>query len=379
MRLGLITTATFPVGDVTTIRYSTYCNALADIGHFVKIYVLTPNTLEIKHTGTIGNVHYDYLQRQRNNNRFIRYALGIFAMFKSLFFIKKDKLDVVLIYLTRRIDFIFYRLFASLLGIRLITDQTEYFVKDYLELTREQKRRVDKVFDGYDGIITISKELHDYHLSIARNRKVFLLPMTIDSTRFDCVQKSEDNGYITVVFGVHNRDGLDVSIKSYCLYYKYCKEIHIKPWRLRLVGNLEGLPVKNEIINLINNTGIQNDILILGKQSISIVPSLLYNSSCLLTTASRYISGGFPTKLGEYLLSGVPVVVTKAGEIPSYLEDNTNAFLCEVNNIQHIAERLFYVHTHHSDALLVGQHGRQLAMTKFNVNTYIEDLVEFLS
>ena len=36
--------------------------------------------------------------------------------------------------------------------------------------------------------------------------------------------------------------------------------------------------------------------------------------------------GGFPTKLGEYLATGNPVVVTKVGEIPNYLIDGVNAF-----------------------------------------------------
>lgn len=379
MRFGLITTATFPIGDVTTIRYSTYCNALADIGNFVKIYILTPNTLEIEHTGKIGGVNYDYLQRQRNNNRFIRYAMGIVAMFRSLYAIKKDKLDVVLIYLTRRIDFIFYKIFVSLLRIKLVTDQTEYFVKDYLVLSNEQKCQIDKVFNGYDGIITISKELYDYHSCIAQNRQVFLLPMTIDPHRFDNIQEFTDKGYITVVFGVHNRDGLDVSIKAYGLYHKNCIEKKIQPWKLQLIGNLYGLPVRDEILNLINNLDVKDDVIILGKQPIEIIPSLLYNSSCLLTTASTYISGGFPTKLGEYLLSGVPVVVTKAGEIPNYLEDEKNAFLCEVDNTQQIAEKIFFVHTHFDKALQIGQAGRQLALTTFNVSSYIEDLVDFLS
>ncbi len=379
MRFGLISTATFPVGDVTTIRYSTYCNALADAGHFVKVYVLTPNILKIEHAGKIGNVNYSYLQRQRNNNRLIRYFLGIVAMFKSLYYIKKDKLNVVLIYLTRRIDIVFYKLFASILGVKLVTDQTEYFVKNYLSLSEEKKRQVDTVFNGYDGIITISKELFDYHSTIANNRKVMLLPMTIDSHRFDNVEEVNDKSFITVVFGVHNRDGLDISIKAYCYYHNICYKNNITPWKLRLIGGINALSNRDKIMSLIKDSGVGEDIIILGKQPIDKVPSYLHNSSCLLTTASTYISGGFPTKLGEYLLSGVPVVVTKAGEIPDYLENQKNAFLCDVENIKQIGESLYYVHTNPINAAQVGKCGRELALTKFNISTYLQDLIEFLS
>lgn len=379
MRFGLISTATFPIGDVTTIRYSTYCNALADAGHFVKVYVLTPNTLGIEHYGKIGNVYYSYLQRQRNNRRCVRYAMGVVAMLRSLYAIKKDKLDVALIYLTRRIDFVFYKVFVSVLGVKLVTDQTEYFVKNYLKRSDKEKYKIDKVFNGYDGIITISKELYDYHTSIANGRKVFLLPMTIDQHRFDYVEESIDKDYITVVFGIHNRDGLDISIKSYCKYRKRCFDGNITPWKLRLIGNIDKLPVRDEIMDIINNSSVNNDIIVLGKQPIGKIPTFLHNSSCLLTTASTYISGGFPTKLGEYLLSGVPVVVTKAGEIPNYLEDGKNAFLCEVDDLEQIADKLYYVHTHIDEADSVGLAGRQLALSKFNISTYIDSLVNFLS
>ena len=119
--------------------------------------------------------------------------------------------------------------------------------------------------------------------------------------------------------------------------------------------------------------------MILGKQPIEVVPSLLYNSSCLLTTASTYISGGFPTKLGEYLLSGVPVVATKAGEISNFLEDGINSYLCEVDNWEDISEKLFYIHNHSFEAAKIGKSGYQLAITKFNILTYLKDLTFFLS
>lgn len=379
MRFGLITTATFPIGDVTTIRYSTYCKLLADEGIFVKVYVLTPNTLGISHNGIIENVYYSYLQNQRNNHRFIRYVMGIVAMMRSLFFIKKDKLDIVLIYLTRRVDFIFYGFFAKLLGVKLVTDQTEYLSGDYKKLTTKAKHKIDKTFDRYDGIITISKELYDYHLSIAENKKIFFLPMTMDMHRYDGVKKDKDDKqYISVVFGVHNRDGLDVSIKAYCEYYKICVSNNIVPWKLRLIGNLNDLISREAIIQLISESRIDDHIIIMGKQPIEKVPYLLYNSSCLLTTASTYISGGFPTKLGEYLLSGVPVVVTKAGEIPNFIDDRVHAYLCEVNNITQIAENLYYVHTHPIEAKVIGENGHTLAMTKFNITNYSKELNEFL-
>ena len=81
----------------------------------------------------------------------------------------------------------------------------------------------------------------------------------------------------------------------------------------------------------------------------------------------------------QYLLSGVPVVATKAGEISNFLEDGINSYLCEVDNWEDISEKLFYIHNHSFEAAKIGKSGYQLAITKFNILTYLKDLTFFLS
>ena len=64
------------------------------------------------------------------------------------------------------------------------------------------------------------------------------------------------------------------------------------------------------------------------------MPKYLCNAKLLALARPDSIQaqGGFPTKLGEYLATGRPVVVTKVGEIPDYLEDGVNAFLSDINS-----------------------------------------------
>ena len=71
------------------------------------------------------------------------------------------------------------------------------------------------------------------------------------------------------------------------------------------------------------------------------VPQLLMDSEVLALDRPNSIQAqcGFPTKLGEYLLTGNPVVVTKVGDIPLFLEDGVSALLAEKRNAENLPER----------------------------------------
>jgi glycosyltransferase involved in cell wall biosynthesis len=81
---------------------------------------------------------------------------------------------------------------------------------------------------------------------------------------------------------------------------------------------------------------------------------------------SRQAKYGFPTKLGEYLLTGNPVVVTSVGDIPLFLKDGESAYLVEPDNIEEFAAKLDYVLSHYEESKRVGQNGREVALKHFS-------------
>ena len=84
---------------------------------------------------------------------------------------------------------------------------------------------------------------------------------------------------------------------------------------------------------------------------------------------NKQSEAGFPTKLGEYLATGKPVVVTRVGEIPEYLKDQENAFIASPGDAHNFAMKMKQVMNNYDDALKVGHKGQQLALTTFN-STY---------
>ena len=93
---------------------------------------------------------------------------------------------------------------------------------------------------------------------------------------------------------------------------------------------------------------------------------------------NKQAEGGFPTKLGEYLATGVQVVVTRVGEICLFLKNEINAFISEPDSAEKFAEKL-------SDALSskkriqIGLEGKKLVYNEFNYLTQAKILEELFS
>mgnify|MGYP000919109724 CR=1 FL=1 len=75
---------------------------------------------------------------------------------------------------------------------------------------------------------------------------------------------------------------------------------------------------------------------------------------------------GFPTKLGEYLAVGKPVVITAVGDIPIYLKDGENVYLAKPNDVDSFAEKLRECLSDPQRASLIGKNGQKLVYKEFN-------------
>ena len=93
---------------------------------------------------------------------------------------------------------------------------------------------------------------------------------------------------------------------------------------------------------------------------------------------SLFSQAGLPNKLGEYLATGKPVVVTKTGDIGMYLRDRIDAFLVQPNDIQAFADTLRYVLNNPNEAAEVGLNGQKVAMEAFDTDRNCKRLIDFV-
>lgn len=382
LRCAVITMAPFPKGNVSTVRYTSYLKSLVKekCHTFVLIYCPTRMAAHINNRfGIYEGINYQYATKPtwgKYYNILIKGLYLIIGLLSSIKYIYNHKINTIVLYGDNpAIVTIFYWLVCKILDIKYIGDRSEY---PNIQVRNSKFRMFFfKIqMSLFDGLIIMTKELVQFYKKCSKKENyIFLLPMTIDRHRFDSAKiKPQQQPYIAVVFGIHNRDGLYESLMSYSLY---CKEYGGK-YDMVLIGDYDNMPNKEILDLVINDDSLKNRIQVLGKVDIDEVPQILINASCLLTTPNSYISGGFPTKLGEYMLSGVPVVATNAGEISDYVEDRNEVILVPVGDIDSIAEQILFVEQHPSEVKIMAENAKRKVCTTFSADTYVNNLIRFL-
>jgi glycosyltransferase involved in cell wall biosynthesis len=98
------------------------------------------------------------------------------------------------------------------------------------------------------------------------------------------------------------------------------------------------------------------------------MPAYLKNADALLLSRPDNIQArfGMPTKLGEYLISGKPVILTSVGDITIYLKDGESAFITTPGDYNAFAEKIDYVLGNYENAIEVGLNGKKVCEEHFN-------------
>jgi glycosyltransferase involved in cell wall biosynthesis len=86
----------------------------------------------------------------------------------------------------------------------------------------------------------------------------------------------------------------------------------------------------------------------------------------------------FPTKIGEYLASGRPVVTNAVGEINYFLEDGVSAYVCAPSNPMLYGLKIIEALADPLAASAIGACGQRVAAQHFRYSSYGRALYEFV-
>lgn len=236
---------------------------------------------------------------------------------------------------------------------------------------------IDKNYRGrlFDGIFVISnyliKEYRKY-----KQLKMLHIPILVDFDRFINIRSEKSEKYFTYIGEMsREKDGLNILVRAFDIVYNQHNDVF-----LYLIGHGNNESI-NKLKEMINSLNCKNNIRFIGKVDRDLIPNYISNSIANVLARPNNIQakGGFPTKLGEYLATGKPVVVTRVGEIPNYLIDGENAFISEPDSVELFAEKLDYVLDNYSEATQVGEKGKQLAKKYFNYQTQSKRIIDFIN
>lgn len=225
------------------------------------------------------------------------------------------------------------------------------------------------------GLLVITKSLWDYYHERGI-KNVSIINMFVDTTRFDNIRVSKEKyvGYCGMV-GRH-KDGVEYLINSFATLHKYHPEYHLK-----LAGAFAYKEDEEYLRNLVSNLKLNDFVHFMGLIPSEEIPTFLSNASILALARpdnpqSRY---GFPTKLGEYLYTGNPCVVTRVGELDQYLEDMQSCIFAKPNDEEDFANKLLWIVDNYDDALIIGANGRRVASNEFSYLHECEKALNFFN
>lgn len=238
-------------------------------------------------------------------------------------------------------------------------------------------------FKLVSGCIVISKELEVYVNNIKRERmNIIEIPILIDENYINQESKEYKGVEIKIPYIIHTgslteqKDGILGIIKGVNLYrQKYNKEIY-----LYCTGYLEHSSDKERIESLIHELGLNNFVFFLGFLPKENLRWLQMNASMAILNkiSNEQNTFCFPTKLGEYLISGVPTIVSAVGPQKNFLKHLENAYLFDENDFDKMADGINLILMDIDLRNHIVEYGKKLAFDKFATNTNGVLLAEFL-
>lgn len=228
------------------------------------------------------------------------------------------------------------------------------------------------------GMFVISNKLREYFISVGvKPDKVHVINMTVDSNRFAGIEKQKKEPYICYCGTVSNyKDGVDILLESFGMVAKEIPNI-----KLYILGT-RPFQKDNEINDsIIEKYSIRDRVFMPGAVPGSEMPQYLKNAEVLVLSRPDNIQAayGFPTKLGEYLMTGNPVVVTRVGELDDFLEHKKSCLFAEPGNAGDFAEKFKWVLQHPDEAKEIGMNGKIVAEKNFNYQIEGKKIAEIIT
>lgn len=374
MKVFIFINAPFPEGMASTRRVLCYAKGLAAAGVEAEIDVMHPfyakeSDADFPSVGVFEGITYNYICGKVYPHSAIRRKLkrnisDMIALYSfAIKHVKKG--DIIYCNFRRIVSAYVLMLAAKKTGAKIVHELCEI---PYINMKFKSrfKRWYYQTFQiqHFDGIVPISHTLDEYVHQHSPKTKTLIVPILVED---DKNVKMEVNSYKDPYI-VHtgtmqeNKDGISYILKAFALF----KKGDISDCRLVFTG-----PQANDkccYLPLIESLGIRPYVDLLGMVSMEKVTCLQHHAALSIIYKSENLQTKycFPTKLGEMLVSGVPVIATYVGEANYYLKDRENAYVVKPFDIEGLANTMTHVMTNKDESQKIGIQGRKLALDSFS-------------
>lgn len=400
MNICVVSPYPFPYGLAASNRIVAYTKGLVANGATVKVYLPFPSELPNKsnsgntNSGQFEDIYYCYTSGKfKSQFRWLR-GIAIYSGYRkikgyitSILQINIDNRKKHITHIIISFDSILYLLIYASLG-HLIKAKILFIFDEYPTPIRHKlKIKIPKykqflyrhVLKMTDGYISISDNLKSFYNNLCPKR-TFILSSITNFKHFDISESKYSirlkERYICYMGNMElTKDNVDLIIKAFSLIYSKYPDLY-----LYLYGAPNHKTYKY-LQSIIEQFKLETKILIKGQIHYNDVPSILKQALILVSSQPNTMRafGGFPTKLAEYMATGIPVVLTDVGENSKYIKNNVHVFFVKPNDIVEYATKLEYILDNYADSLKVAQNGRKLIKDNFSAEIKGYELLTFLS
>lgn len=398
INIAVLSIYSFPFGGAATNRILAYCKGLIANGVNVDIFIPhTTDYLPVKETlpdsGSYEGIRYFYSSgRYRSEYKVLRglaratkfrQFYGYISSWKNICQQSKIKKYSCIIIST---DLIPSLLIYSLLAKKINAKSVFIFDEFPIPIRHKLKDAIPKwktflykiVLKNIDAYISISEKLKHYYCNIS-SKPSFVLPVICDVSRFysaNCDNILKTKKYLCYMGNMElSKDDVDNIIKAFAIITKDNKDLE-----LHLYGS-HNLQTNDYLKKLIISLGLSDCALLKGRVASADVPQILCNAFILVSSQPNTVraSGGFPTKLGEYLATGIPALLTDVGENSKYVKDSEHVFFVKPNDTQAYAKKLEYIIDNYTEALNIAKNGKEFILEQYSHIQQGKRLAAFLS
>lgn len=376
-KIAVLTAIPFPYGMAGTNRIISYSKGLVELGNNVTVMT---TSFGVTKSSYFSGIEYKSFRKKYSNAILNKILLpfSVIRMVMCLFRTYKN-FDSVILVSNSAILIVLTFFICKFRHLKFIQEKSEFpFVLNNVSFLGKiySSFYINYIYKLFDGMIIMTYPLLTYFedKTKASCRKI-VVPMTVEPERFEgqpeIVEFANSIAYCGHMGG--NKDGVKNLISSFSLI-----ESKFPDHELLLIGSASNEEM-NELKGLSKQLGMKN-IRFYGQVDRDTMPKILTNAKVLVLArpSSLQSTGGFPTKLGEYLSTGKPVVVTRVGDIPRYLSDKINAFLVKADDNEAFATTIEYVLNNYEEALKVGEEGKKLTKDIFNYRVQAQRINDFL-
>ena len=375
-----------------TNRIAAYSKGLVENGAEVEVITIHPteppfngsSSEKLPDHGEYNGIKYVHPSgRYRNKNKILRaialltgfrFWRGVISVFKIL---RYEKFDAVIMSFDEPFILYIYSKIIKYNKSKAIFIFDEYPIPIRHKLKNDipvwKKIAYRYVLKHIDGYISISSTLGEYYTRFSL-KKYIVIPVIVNIQKFRPQHINKEN-WITYIGNMEpTKDNVGNIAKAFVRIANSFPE-----YTLHFFG-----PKNNHAIEEINAVSklynLNDRIIIEGQIDSDKVPDIINKSKLMVSSQPNTMraQGGFPTKLGEYVVMGVPTLICDVGENSKYIT-NEDCYFVEPNNIESYASQMKYILNNYEDALKVARHGRDTIITKYSSISAGRRIIKFIN